>query len=35
MRGVDALDAERELTLQWEGIEPARALACETLTGPT
>jgi len=28
------LDGERELTLEWEGIEPARVLACETLTGP-
>jgi alpha-L-arabinofuranosidase len=28
------LDGERELTLEWEGLEPARVLACETLTGP-
>jgi alpha-N-arabinofuranosidase len=28
------LDGERELTLEWEGIEPVRVLACETLTGP-
>jgi alpha-N-arabinofuranosidase len=28
------LDGERELTLEWDGIVPARVLACETLTGP-
>jgi alpha-L-arabinofuranosidase len=28
------LDSEREVLLDWEGIVPARVLACETLTGP-
>jgi alpha-N-arabinofuranosidase len=28
------LDGEREVVLEWEGIAPARVLACETLTGP-
>src|SRR5262249_42905478 len=28
------LDGEREVVLEWEGIVPARVLACETLTGP-
>jgi alpha-N-arabinofuranosidase len=27
------LDGERELVIEWEGIVPARVLACETLTG--
>ena len=27
------LDGERELVLGWEGVTPARVLACETLTG--
>ena len=28
------LDGERELVIEWEGVVPARVLACETLTGP-
>ena len=28
------LDAEREVVLEWEGVTPARVLACETITGP-
>jgi alpha-N-arabinofuranosidase len=27
------LDGEREVVLEWEGLTPARVLACETLTG--
>ena len=28
------VDGERDLVLEWEGVVPARVLACETLTGP-
>ena len=28
------LDGEREVVLEFEGVTPARVLACETLTGP-
>jgi alpha-L-arabinofuranosidase len=28
------VDGERDLVLDWEGVVPARVLACETLTGP-
>jgi alpha-N-arabinofuranosidase len=28
------LDAEREVVIEWEGMTPARVLACETITGP-
>ena len=28
------LDGERDLVVEWEGVGPARVLACETLTGP-
>ena len=28
------LDGEREVVLEFEGVAPARVLACETLTGP-